>query len=52
MAFRVSCVCGYALQANTHDELWAKAEDHLQADHPDLVGKVNRDEFLAQAEMI
>lgn len=52
MAFRVSCVCGFAMQADTHDELWAMAQDHLRADHPSLVGNVDRNEFLAQAEIV
>ena len=52
MAKRISCVCGYTMFADTDDELWAKAEEHIRADHPDLVGKVIREEFLAQAEVI
>ena len=52
MAMRITCVCGFAMQGDNYDELWAKAEQHIRSDHPDLVGKVIRDEFLAQAEMI
>jgi hypothetical protein len=34
------------------DQLWEKAQEHLRADHPDLVGKVSREDILAQAEEI
>jgi hypothetical protein len=33
-------------------ELWEEAQAHLAADHPDLVGKVSREDILAQAEEI
>jgi predicted small metal-binding protein len=48
----IQCVCGYTMQADTDDELWAKAEAHIRTDHPDLVGKVIREEFMAQAEIV
>jgi hypothetical protein len=47
---RISCVCGKVVEGKDDDELWAKAQVHLAADHPDLVGKVSRDDILAQAE--
>jgi predicted small metal-binding protein len=52
MSRRITCVCGFAMTGETDDELWSKAEQHIRTDHPDLVGKVIREEFLAQAEMI
>ncbi len=48
----VNCACGYRFQAETDDELWTKAQEHIGSDHPDLVGKVTRDEILAQAEIV
>jgi hypothetical protein len=30
----------------------AKAEAHVAADHPDLVGKVSREDILARAEEV
>jgi predicted small metal-binding protein len=50
MAKRIDCVCGYVIRGDTDDELWANAQAHLKSDHPDLVGKVSRDDILAQAE--
>jgi hypothetical protein len=49
---RINCVCGIVLEAEDEDELWEKAEAHLRLDHPELVGKVSRDDLLAQAEEV
>jgi predicted small metal-binding protein len=47
---QVNCVCGYVVKGEDDDELWEKAQAHLRTDHPDLVGKVSREDILAQAE--
>ena len=47
---RITCVCGKVIEARDDDELVAKAEAHGAADHPDLVGKVSREDVLARAE--
>jgi predicted small metal-binding protein len=47
---RVNCVCGVVVEGDDDDELWDMAQEHLRSDHPDLVGKVSRDDILAQAE--
>jgi hypothetical protein len=49
---RITCVCGKVIEGKDDDELWAKAQAHLAADHPDLVGKVTRNDILARAEEI
>lgn len=49
---RITCVCGKVLEANDDDALFAKAQAHVAADHPDLVGKVSREDILARAEEI
>jgi hypothetical protein len=49
---RINCVCGKVVEGKNDDDLWAKAQAHLAADHPDLVGKVSREDILAQAEEI
>jgi predicted small metal-binding protein len=48
----INCVCGYRFFADTDDELWEKAQAHLRDAHPELVGKVSRDDILAQAEIV
>jgi predicted small metal-binding protein len=50
MAKRINCVCGFVVRGETDDELWGNAQAHLRTDHPDLVGKVSREDILAQAE--
>lgn len=47
---QITCVCGYVVEGEDDDDLWAKAQEHMSADHPDLVGKVSREDILAQAE--
>jgi hypothetical protein len=49
---RIDCVCGQVVEGQDDDELWEKAQAHLAADHPDLVGRVSREDILAQAEEI
>jgi hypothetical protein len=49
---RINCVCGAVVEGDDDDELWENAQQHLRADHPDLVGKVSREDILAQAEEI
>jgi predicted small metal-binding protein len=48
---RIGCVCGYVIKGED-DELWNQAQEHLRTDHPDLIGKVSREDILAQAEEI
>jgi 16S rRNA (adenine(1408)-N(1))-methyltransferase len=47
---RINCVCGYLIEAEDEDELFDKVQEHLRVDHPELVGKVSREDILAQAE--
>jgi hypothetical protein len=49
---RIACVCGKVIEGKDDDELWAKAQAHVAADHPDLVGQVAREDILARAEEI
>jgi len=47
---QITCVCGKVVKGDDDDELWEKAQEHLELDHPALVGKVSRADILAQAE--
>jgi hypothetical protein len=49
---RIFCVCGHRIEADDADQLWQAAQEHLGTDHPDLVGKVSREDILAQAEQL
>lgn len=50
MAYVINCDCGFVVRADSEDELVTNAEDHIQDAHPDMVGKVSREDFLAMAE--
>lgn len=49
MAKVINCDDGYVVRGDTDDELIANAERHLREAHPELVGKVTREQLLAQA---
>ena len=44
------CPCDVTLRGETDDELVANATAHIEADHPDLVGQLGRDQLLAMSE--
>lgn len=50
MAKLINCECGQVVRGETDDELVAAATAHIDRDHPELVGKVSRDDLLAMAE--
>lgn len=47
---QINCICGKVVQGDDDDQLWEEAQQHLRIDHPDLAGKVTREDILAQAE--
>lgn len=49
---QIACVCGFVVKGEDDDELWQKAQEHMQEDHPNLAGKVSRADLLAQAEEV
>lgn len=49
MGKRIDCECGEVVKAATDDELVAKVDEHVRSDHPELVGKLSRDDVLAMA---
>lgn len=49
---QIPCVCGYVVKGEDDNELWKNAQEHLREDHPDLTGKVSREDLLAQAEEV
>lgn len=52
MAFVYSCDCGYVARDDTAAEFVADIERHIGTTHPDMVGKLDRDDILALAEEI
>jgi len=50
MAKVVNCPCGTTVQGETDDELVSNVEAHVQSDHPEMVGKMSREDVLGMAE--
>lgn len=46
----INCECGEVVRAQSDVELVQKVERHVGESHPDLVGKMSRDDVLAMAE--
>ena len=45
----VHCECGTDVQAESEDELVSKVEQHVSESHPELVGKMSREQILEMA---
>ena len=52
MAYLITCDCGYISRGETEDELVDETNRHIAEVHPDLAGKVSRDDLLAMAEEV
>ena len=50
MAMVVNCECGEVVTAESDEELVGKVERHVGQAHPELVGKLGREDILAMAE--
>jgi predicted small metal-binding protein len=46
----INCECGQEVRAETDDELVERVEEHVRDAHPDLAGKMSREDILAMAE--
>jgi len=46
----INCECGQVVRAENDDALVSQVEQHVNSDHPELVGKLGRDDILAMAE--
>ena len=52
MAYLINCDCGHVSRGDTEDELVDAANRHIEDVHPDMAGKVSRDDLLAMAEEV
>lgn len=50
MAKVIRCQCGFLGRGETAEEAAAVIEAHMREDHPELVGKVAREDLVAMAE--
>jgi predicted small metal-binding protein len=46
----INCECGQGVRGTDDKELLRAAEEHIKRDHPELVGKITRDDLLAMSE--
>jgi predicted small metal-binding protein len=46
----INCECGQVVRGETEEELLRAAEEHVERDHPELVGKITREDLLALSE--
>jgi hypothetical protein len=46
----INCECGEVVRGDTDDELIAVVKAHVARDHPDLAGKLSREDILNMAE--
>jgi hypothetical protein len=50
MAKVIRCQCGFLGRGETVEAASSAIEEHMRADHPELVGKVTREDLAAMAE--
>ena len=46
----INCECGQVVRGESDEELLRAAEQHIERDHPELVGKITREDLLAMSE--
>ena len=46
MARIINCECGYVAHGNDDEEVLADLEAHIRRDHPEIVGKYERQQLL------
>ena len=47
----IHCECGQVIRADSDDELVRMVESHINQRHPDLIGKLAREDILGMAEV-
>ncbi len=46
----INCECGEVVRAESDDELVQKVGRHVEQSHPELIGKMSREDILGMAE--
>ena len=46
----INCECGDVVRGSSDEELIAAVEAHISRDHPQLVGKLSRQDILSMSE--
>ena len=50
MSMKVDCPCGETVRGETEDELVTNVEAHINADHPEMVGTMSREQIVGMAQ--
>jgi predicted small metal-binding protein len=50
MAKLINCECGHVVRGEEDEELIENAMSHIGQNHPELVGKISREDLLAMSE--
>jgi hypothetical protein len=45
----VHCPCGKDVEGETDDQLVTNVQEHITAEHPDMVGKYSKEQILEMA---
>jgi predicted small metal-binding protein len=48
----IRCECGFMARGDTDDAVVAVIEDHMQADHPDVLASVDRRDIYGWIEQV
>jgi predicted small metal-binding protein len=52
MAIQVICECGYAIRADSDDQIVDLTREHIRREHPDLVDAVTDDMIYDWVEVV
>jgi predicted small metal-binding protein len=52
MAWMITCECGEVARAETDEELISAVERHVKEQHPEMVGRLSREQILGMAEVV
>jgi hypothetical protein len=52
MAYLINCECGAQVRSDNEDSLVLQVEQHVADTHPELKGKMTRDDIMAMAEQV
>jgi hypothetical protein len=52
MAWMIRCECGEVARAENDDEVVAAVERHISEQHPEMVGRLSREQILGMAEVV
>lgn len=50
MSYVINCECGAAVKAESEDDLVGQVQQHVLEVHPELEGKMSREDIIAMAE--